>query len=105
MPTKTLYVSDSDEYLWAEGAELAKRRGMSMSALLTSLMKDYVAESQSPLAKAMGLPPGFKPPSSMRDPIEVQLDQLADDFRIQARDLLGEKLRATEALMEKETSA
>jgi hypothetical protein len=102
MPTKTLYVSDSDEYLWAEGVKLAKRRGMSMSALLSSLVKDYVAEGQSPLAKAMGLPPGFKPPASMRDPIEVKLDQIAEDLRVQVRELVNEKIRIVEALIAEE---
>lgn len=90
MPSKIIYVADDDLLTWEEAAKISKRRHHSVSSLVTMLLKDWVADNQTGIAAAMGLPTGFKPPSSMNDPVLERKIQIADDVRARVLDLLNE---------------
>lgn len=93
MPNKTFYLPDDETALWDEAQKIIKRRRQSMSGLVTTLLKQWVEDNTSGLAKEMGLPTGFRPPSHLRDPREMKLDELADDMRARFREMLAESMR------------
>ncbi len=79
MPTKTLYVSDSDARLWTRAAEVASRRGRSMSEHICHLIRqDLIKDKISRPAC-----PAVKPLCTVPDPHQVGEQgcglKLADD--------------------------
>jgi len=79
MPTKTIYVKSEMLSTWDEADALASRRKLSMSELISNLLRDYVRDYGA--AAAAGLPAGFAVPASMKAPEQVAREQLANEVR------------------------
>lgn len=84
MPTKTIYLSDSDMAVWDEAVALAKRSRTSISKMVVSSLETLVIERRG----VTGLPLGFKVPASMKDPKALEREQLADDVRARVLEYL-----------------
>jgi hypothetical protein len=79
MPTKTIYLSDTDVAIWDEATALAQRAGMSISKLTVTSLKSTVMERRG----VTDIPLGFKIPASMKDPKALAREQAANDLRAQ----------------------
>jgi hypothetical protein len=90
MPTKTLYYRKADEAAWETAERIAKRRQQPFSKVVSALVKAWVEDNETGLAKEMGLAPGIKPPTSMIPPETLRKEQIADDIRAKVRELLDE---------------
>lgn len=91
MPMTSVYVKDTDQPIWDRVAEIAKRRSMSTSALLSEILDDWARKTQSTKAKEMGLPPGFQVPPSMLDPEEQEREELAADIAASVMKILRDR--------------
>jgi hypothetical protein len=94
MPNKTFYIPDSDIVSWDEAAKILKRRKQSVSSLLTLLLKDWVLDNTTGLAAQMGLPTGYAKPTGYADPVEEEIAQRAEDFKVQVIALMRDQVAA-----------
>lgn len=85
---KTIYVPDDAVDVWEAAADLANKRKLSMSKLVSNLLRDYVRNYSAAAKAGMGLPPGFAVPASLKSPEQLANEQIADEIR----DLLLERL-------------
>lgn len=51
MPNKTIYIRDDDTTTWEEAEHTAANTGQSMSALITSLLRDHLATAEPELVE------------------------------------------------------
>lgn len=77
MPNKTIYVADGDLHYWEAAVNIAARRGTSISKVLGTLVRGFVDTDND----GTGLPVGFRVPTSMKDPVTLERERLADDVR------------------------
>lgn len=76
---KSLYVSDDDKAYWTELEKISQRKRMSLSKLLSQMVRNYVNADRESLK--LGVPVGFRIPESMKDPRVMRIEKYADDFR------------------------
>jgi hypothetical protein len=79
MPVRNVYVPDDDLPHWNEVARIAERRKISLSKMVGDLVKAYAQENHA--GRDLGLPVGFRVPTSMKDPRVSAAEAAADDVR------------------------
>lgn len=86
MPTRTIYIPDSEVATWDAATEVAARHKSSISKMIIGQLKLVIRDRQT----VTGLPLGFAVPESMKDPKVVAREQLADRVRALVLDELAD---------------
>lgn len=88
---KTIYVRKGDEDYWERGEELAKRKGMSLTKLLSQLLRNHLMESST------------SRPVFSADPIDVQIEAALGDVR-KVMESLRDGIKSEQQAIEAEES-